>query len=144
MKKLWIASDHAGVELKAELIKARPDLPWEDLGPHSSASVDYPDFADQVARRVNESPGERGVLICGSGQGMALRANKYPQVRAALIWNTEIAALSRQHNDANIFCLGARFHKLDEALHWLDVFLKTPFEGGRHQNRVNKISSPTC
>lgn len=141
MTKLWIASDHAGVELKAALIKARPDLPWEDLGPASKDSVDYPDFADQVARRVNAEPEGRGVLICGSGQGMALRANKYPRVRAALIWNPEIAALSRQHNDANVFCLGARFHSTEEAQRWLEIFLSTPFEGGRHQGRVDKIGT---
>lgn len=142
MNHLWIASDHAGFELKEKLVHARPNLPWKNLGPANTNSVDYPDFADLVAKEIQKSPTERGVLICGSGQGMAIRANKYPLVRAAVIWSDETTLLSRQHNDANILCVGARFHQLDQVSHWLDLFLKTEFEGGRHLNRTNKLSLP--
>lgn len=136
---VWIASDHAGVDLKQALIKALPDLDWQDLGPSNKDSVDYPDYANLVAEKINSKPTGRGILICGSGQGMALRANKYPQVRAALVWNEEITRLSRQHNDANILCLGARFLTNEEATKLTKLFLETPFEGGRHTKRVQKI-----
>lgn len=141
--KILIAADHAGVELKNELVKALPSVDWEDLGPSSKDSVDYPDFADKVAKRIQDHPELRGVLICGSGQGMAMRANKYPNVRAALVWNEEIAGLSRQHNDANVLCLGARFANLEQALKFTKIFLETPFEGGRHSARVAKVSRTT-
>lgn len=137
-----IASDHAGVDLKAELIAARPDIEWEDLGPAAKDSVDYPDFADKVAKRVQRDPSLRGVLICGSGQGMAMRANKYANVRAALVWNDDVARLSRQHNDANILCLPGRFVSAKEAAGFVKLFLETAFEGGRHAGRVEKISRP--
>lgn len=140
MSIVWIASDHAGVELKASLIKSFPNIQWQDLGPSNSSSVDFPDYANLVAEKVNAKPIGRGVLICGSGQGMAMRANKYPQVRAALVWNEEIARLSRQHNDANILCLGARFTSLNQAIEFTRIFFDTPFEGGRHSGRVAKIN----
>ena len=104
---LFIASDHAGFDLKERIKTLLPNVTWIDLGPTDSSRVDYPDFADRVAARVQS--GGRGVLICGSGQGMAMRANRYKGVRAALVWNEEITKLSREHNDANIICLGARF-----------------------------------
>lgn len=141
--KILIASDHAGIDLKTTM-KTWKELgvtvEWEDLGPSTKDSVDYPDFADLVARRVNQDPQLRGILICGSGQGMAMRANKYPQVRAALCWNEEIAQLSRQHNDANILCLGARSLTPELAQKIVKTFLTTPFEGGRHSTRVAKVS----
>jgi ribose 5-phosphate isomerase B len=137
--RILIASDHAGYDLKTELIRALPDIKFEDLGPSSKDSVDYPDFADEVGRRVNADPSLRGILICGSGQGMAMRANKYPKVRAALVWNDEVTGLSRTHNDANVLSLAARFHTLDEAKRWTKLFIETPFEGGRHAGRVAKI-----
>lgn len=137
--RIPIASDHAGVDLKNALIKALPEIQFEDLGPADNASVDYPDYADRVGRLVNAEPSRRGVLICGSGQGMAMRANKYPQVRAALVWNDDVTKLSRTHNDANVLCLAARFHSLDEAKRWIKIFIDTSFEGGRHAGRVAKI-----
>lgn len=137
---LLIASDHAGFELKQSLIAATPELPWLDLGPANEQRVDYPDFADRVASRV-AATGDRGVLICGSGQGMAIRANRYSGVRAALVWSEESARLAREHNDANIICFGARFFSLPEARRFLEIFLNTPFAGGRHEARVLKLES---
>lgn len=140
-KKVFIACDHAGLSLKKTLLKHFPDVAWEDLGTHGEESVDYPDFADHVAKRVNAGEGI-GVLICGSGQGMAMRANKYSKVRAALCWSEETAKLSREHNDANILCLGSRLlpSNLSESI--LKVFLATPFSGGRHKTRVDKVEKP--
>ena len=139
--KLFIASDHGGFLLKTELLKRFPDLPWEDLGPSSDDRVDYPDFADLVASKVND--GARGVLVCGSGQGMAMRANKYPGVRAALCWSVEVAELARGHNNCNLLCLGERVMDWDECEKILKVFLEKEFEGGRHEDRVAKISKET-
>lgn len=140
--RVLIASDHGGFELKTELKKRLPDIEWEDFGPDTKDSVDYPDFADKVASRIQKDPAQRGILVCGSGQGMAMRANKYSNVRAALVWNDEIAKLSRQHNDANILSLAGRFHSPDEATRYVKLFLETPFEGGRHAARVDKVKKP--
>jgi ribose 5-phosphate isomerase B len=137
-KRLLIASDHAGFELKEALKSACPELPWFDLGPSNADRVDYPDYAGKLAREL-KADHEMGVLICGSGQGMAIAANRYSHVRAALVWNEEITKLSRGHNDANVLCLGARFLKVEEAKKLLSVFLETPFEGGRHADRVTKL-----
>lgn len=137
--KVLIAADHAGYPLK-ELIKVqRTDIQWSDLGAHNSNPVDYPDIADQLASQLK--PSEFGVLLCGSGQGMAMRANKYPNIRAALCWDTHSARLAREHNDANVLCMGGRMLSFDLALAILDVFLKTPFAGDRHARRVNKVNS---
>lgn len=138
---IYIASDHAGFLLKEELKKRSPHLPWQDLGPENTDRVDYPDYADLVARKVQE--GAIGVLVCGSGQGMAMRANKYSNVRAALCWNAEIAKLSREHNDANILCLGERVMNWDDCEASVKAFLETEFAGGRHADRVAKIKKPT-
>ncbi len=140
--RVLIASDHAGVDLKAALVKGMPDIGWEDLGPVTKDSVDYPDYADEVAHRVNRDATLRGVLICGSGQGMAMRANKYANVRAALVWNDDVARLSRQHNDANVLVLPARFLSVEEGVGFVRLFLGTSFERGRHAGRVEKISRP--
>lgn len=137
-KRLLIASDHAGFELKEALKKARPDLPWVDLGPSNADRVDYPDFAGKLAQEL-KADHEVGVLVCGSGQGMAIAANRYMHVRAAVVWNEEITQLSRAHNDANVLALGARFTSTEQATKLLDVFLATPFEGGRHADRVTKL-----
>ena len=137
--KLFIGSDHAGFQRKNELKARFPDIDWIDVGTSAEASVDYPDYADQVAKKVIETDG-RGVLICGSGQGMAIRANRYPKVRAALAWNPEIAKLSREHNDANVLCLGSRHTDTNTAAEILKTFLNTNFEGGRHTARVTKLS----
>ncbi len=149
-----VASDHAGFQLKSELIKSfhsigESKIIWADLGPTNPDSVDYPDYADKVCQNVQKfwgggaNPARHfGLLICGSGQGMAMRANKYQKIRAALVWNEEVAKLSREHNDANILCLGARNLTLEVASELLKVFLATPFEGGRHQRRVDKVATP--
>ncbi|MCB0348928.1 MAG: ribose 5-phosphate isomerase B [Bdellovibrionales bacterium] len=137
--KLFIASDHAGFDLKEELKKLHDDIEWTDLGPDSDQRVDYPDYADKVARAIIDDPKQMGVLICGSGQGMAIKANRYPQIRAALCWNEDIAILSRGHNDANILCLGARHTTADHAADILTAFINAEFEGGRHLDRVKKL-----
>jgi len=138
---IFIASDHAGYDLKVELMKARPSIKWKDLGVFNKDSVDYPDFADLVCTNTPAewSAETFGVLICGSGQGMAIRANKYPHIRAALCWNAEITQLSREHNDANVLVLPGRFVSTSEAANLFDVFQKTTFAGGRHSQRVAKI-----
>jgi ribose 5-phosphate isomerase B len=140
-ESVWIASDHAGFARKEELKKRFPEIEWKDLGTDAEVSVDYPDYADRVARQITDNGG-RGVLICGSGQGMAMRANRYPKVRAALAWNAEAAMLSRQHNDANVLCLGSRVTDIESSVGALKVFLKTEFEGGRHVTRVQKLGGP--
>ncbi len=143
MKTLYIASDHAGFKLKTFLFKNYQSNSWVDLGPTTDARVDYPDFANLVAQKVSTEKDTLGVLICGSGQGMAMRANKFSQIRAALCYSEESTQLARQHNNANIICLGERMIAPELALKLLDLFLKTPFEGGRHAERVNKIGEET-
>lgn len=141
IQRIVMGGDHAGVALKSYLAEHAPrTCHIEDLGPVSSDSVDYPDFAHPVAEQVAQA-GDRtvGVLICGSGNGVCMTANKHPNIRAALCWSPELAALARAHNDANILCLPARFIDQELALDILRQFLDTPFEGGRHQRRVEKI-----
>lgn len=137
-----IASDHAGFELKNKVIEHLKALNFDvrDFGTFSSDSVDYPDFAHLVGSSINKGDYKRGIVICGSGNGVQMTVNKYPNVRCALCWNEEIASLARQHNDANVISLPARFINEDTALKIVDIFLNTPFEGGRHQRRVEKIS----
>ncbi len=137
-----IASDHAGFELKEEVKSylASKGIETKDFGTFSADSVDYPDFAHQVGAAVNRGDYGRGIVICGSGNGVQMTVNKYPNVRCALCWNEEIAQLARQHNDANILSMPARFIPADVALKIVDIFLSTPFEGGRHQRRVEKIN----
>lgn len=140
-KKLTIGGDHAGYEYK-ELLKPVIEslgLTIDDKGPFSDTSVDYPDFAHPVSRDVEEGIAEVGILICGSGNGVCMTANKYAHVRAALCWNEELAALSRQHNNANVLCIPARFVDLETAKAMVTIFLTTAFEGGRHEKRVAKI-----
>lgn len=139
--KVYIASDHAGYEMK-EAIKNHfsAEFEWEDLGTNSSESVDYPDFAHPLAAAVAQSPEARAVLLCGTGNGVAMTANKHADVRAALCWNTEIAALARQHNNANVVVLPARFIPAEDAFAIVETFFNTPFEGGRHARRVEKIN----
>jgi ribose 5-phosphate isomerase B len=142
--KVGIASDHAGFELKRYILDqiSMEGFFFEDLGPSTATRTDYPDHADQVARRVQNGQLKFGILICGSGQGMAIRANRYPDVRAALCFTPEMAILSRAHNDANILCLGARFVKLQEVAPIIKSFFLEKFEGGRHLDRVEKLSHP--
>ncbi len=144
-QKVFLASDHAGFAMKAWLMeqaKQNPtlmDYEWVDLGPKNEDRVDYPDFADQVSLRVIENKGSMGILICGSGQGMAMRANKYPEIRAALLWDTVTAALAKEHNDANILCLGGRLLPQGLLIEILESFLRAKFQGGRHATRVEKL-----
>ncbi|MCB0413252.1 MAG: ribose 5-phosphate isomerase B [Bdellovibrionales bacterium] len=139
--RIYIGSDHAGFTLKKFLkINVSPEE-WIDVGPDSDSSVDYPDYAHSLIHQfLSDSKDAVGVLICGSGQGMAMTANKYPQIRAALCWDEESARLAREHNDANVLCLSARLIGQDLNLGILETFLSTPFAGGRHQKRVDKIS----
>jgi ribose 5-phosphate isomerase B len=136
-----IASDHAGVDLKARVVELVREAGHEvrDLGPSDTSSVDYPDFAHAVARAVVAGDAERGILICGTGIGMSLAANRYPQVRAALCHDAFTAEMARRHNDANVLCVGARSTGSGVAEQVVHIFLETPFEGGRHQRRVEKI-----
>lgn len=144
MAKIYIAADHAGFDLKQHIIKKFPELKIEDLGTHNPDRVDYPDYADRVAVKIQADPNAIGILVCGSGQGVAMRANRYPKVRAALCWNEEVAALSKQHNNANVLCLGARFIAPELAESILKSFLNSEFEGGRHEGRVDKLGRPNC
>ncbi len=141
---IFIASDHAGFELKNNVVDFLKSNGFQisDLGPHDTSSVDYPDYADLVCQKIKNTPENFGILICGSGQGMALRANKYPHIRAALVYSDEIAQLSREHNNANVICLGSRFCTLENAQNWINIFLKTQFSEGRHALRVAKVSTP--
>lgn len=136
-----IAADHAGFELKQRLeahLKAL-GYEFEDFGTNSPASTDYPDFGHPVARKVSTGEARRGILLCGTGLGMSYVANRYPHVRAAVAWTPEIAELSRRHNDANVLVLPSRFMSAEDAVKALDVWLSTPFDGGRHLRRVEKI-----
>lgn len=140
--RIVISCDHAGFELKEQVKKllTAKGVDVKDLGPATGDRVDYPDMIHPLAKVVNEDAEQMGIIICGSGNGVAMTANKYPNVRAALCWNREIAALARQHNDANILALPARFLSLDEAMSCVDAFLTEQFEGGRHKDRVDKIA----
>ena len=140
---VFIACDHGGFALKDHLIKNFPKIQWLDLGTNSDDRVDYPDYATQLCEKLKDNPQARGVLVCGSGQGMAMRANKYPHIRAALVWSEDSARLAREHNDANVLCLGARLLDFDLAEELFTLFLETNFEGGRHTGRVEKISATT-
>lgn len=139
--KIAIAADHAGFKYK-ELIKNhfKSIYDIQDFGTFSEESVDYPDFVHPAANSVENGENSFGILICGSGEGVSITANKHQNIRCALCWEVEIAKLSRQHNNANIIALPARFVSEDLAIEMVDIFLKTAFEGGRHQTRVDKIS----
>mgnify|MGYP003574865446 FL=1 len=138
--KLAIGADHAGFEYKEILKEFLSEHEVTDFGTHSLDSVDYPDFAHPVASAVEKGEADFGVLVCGSAQGVAITANKHQGIRAAVTWLTDIAKLSRQHNNANVICIPARFVTPELAKEMVTTFLETPFEGGRHANRVNKIS----
>jgi ribose 5-phosphate isomerase B len=139
---LGIAADHAGYELKNTLIEYLNGLGYEvkDFGTRSAESMDYPDVAHPLAEEVESGKLEKGIAICGSGNGISMTLNKHQGIRAALCWNTELAALARQHNDANILSLPARFIDTDTAKAIVKAYLESDFEGGRHQRRVEKIA----
>ncbi len=140
--KIAIGGDHAGFQYKERLVRHLEELGHdvEDYGPQSEASVDYPDHVHPLSSAIASEDADLGILICGSGNGVAMTANKHENVRAALCWNTEIASLARQHNNANIICIPARFVAYEYSESLVDTFLKTDFEGGRHERRVNKIN----
>jgi len=140
-QKIVIASDHAGFELKASLKQSLQDEGYEvlDLGAHNTESVDYPDFAAALAGAIRNGQAERGILICGTGIGISIAANRHPGIRAALCHDTTGAKLSRQHNDANVLVLGARMVGAEVAKDCVATFFSTPFEAGRHSRRVDKL-----
>ena len=141
-ERIYVGADHAGFELKQKLVDELKRLGYEpvDVGPATcDPTDDYPDFAKPVAEAVSKGIAPRGVLTCGTGFGMGYVANRYPRVRAAVVWSPEVAELSRTHNDANLLILPSRFVSDEEALDILRRFLATPFEGGRHKRRVEKI-----
>ena len=142
VKTIAIAADHGGVELKSAIISALKDRGIEvfDLGTNGSESVDYPDYAQAVAKSIIDGQSEAGILVCGSGIGMSIAANRFPEVRAALAHDRLSAELCRQHNNANVLCLGARIVGDAKALDCVDAFISTEFEGGRHALRVAKMS----
>ena len=137
-----IGCDHAGFPFKDPIIAHLKELGYEvkDFGTYSLDSVDYPDFVHPVAKSIESGESQFGVLICGSGEGVCITANKHAGIRAALVWRDDITALSCQHNNANVICLPSRFISQNDAIKFVDVFLSTKFEGGRHERRVEKIS----
>jgi len=144
--KIAIGCDHAGYKLKENLVKylAGKKIVVKDFGTYSEERADYPDFAHAVSLAIENKEYDLGILICGSGNGINITANKHQGIRAALCWNEEVAALARQHNDANIISLPARFINEETAIKCVDAFLTAQFEGGRHADRVNKISKFEC
>lgn len=140
--KLGICSDHAGFDYKTDLIKALLEKGHEvvDFGTHSTASMDYPDVAHPLANAVENGEVDLGIAMCGTGNGMQMALNKHQGIRAGLCWDVEIAKLIRQHNNANVLVMPARFIPFEKVLEITDAYLSTPFEGGRHQNRIDKIS----
>ena len=141
MKKIYISSDHAGFKLK-ESIKdylSKKKINYQDLGPNNNDRVDYPDFAHKVARKVKTNKKNVGILVCGSGMGMSIAANRHKNIRAAQCFNLKSTKLSRLHNDANVITLGSRLLSKKNALNCISVFLNTKFEGGRHTKRIRKI-----
>jgi ribose 5-phosphate isomerase B len=149
--KIHIGSDHGGYELKEKIKKHFSNIEWMDHGCFNEESVDYPDIASNLCHslssEIKQNPMEKpmplskslGILICGSGQGMAMKANKFIGIRAALVWNEESTKLSREHNDANVLCLGGRLISTDLAIRCVEIFLTTSFAGGRHERRIQKI-----
>ncbi len=140
--KIAIGGDHAGFEYKTRIVTFLENEGHDvlDFGPNSEASVDYPDHSHPVSEAIEKKEADLGILICGSGNGVAMAANKHQGIRAAICWNKDLAALARQHNDANVICIGARYLAYEYAEEIIDTFLKSDFEGGRHKRRVDKIN----
>ncbi len=140
--KISLGSDHAGVEYKTKIIEllTSKGIESKDFGPLLTDSVDYPDYIHPVAKDVENGNADLGIILCGSGNGAAITANKHQNIRCGLVWTTELAKLTRLHNDANMISIPARFIDLETTLQIVEVFISTKFEGGRHQTRVNKIS----
>lgn len=140
--KIAIAADHAGYELKEKLKQAFENVEWLDLGTHGEASVDYPDFGYAMGQAITDGSAKTGIVICGSGIGISIAANRYPAVRAALCTDATMARLSRQHNDANVLALGSRIVGIEVARECVSAFLDTAFDGQRHQRRIDMLSAP--
>jgi ribose 5-phosphate isomerase B len=138
-----IGNDHAGTDYKFRIIEflKSKNIEVTNYGTDTDSSVDYPDFVHPVAKDVESKKSTYGILICGSANGVAMTANKYANIRAGICWTNEIVSLIRQHNNANILCIPARFTEIEDVLEMVDTFLNTDFEGGRHQNRINKIQA---
>ena len=143
MKTIAIGNDHAGTSYKFEILKTLENKGYKVLnyGTNEESSVDYPDFIHPVANAVESREADAGIIICGSGNGAQMTANKHQNIRAALCWNNELVTLARQHNNANILSIPARFVSIHQAISFVEIFLNTDFEGGRHQNRVEKIAT---
>jgi ribose 5-phosphate isomerase B len=141
-KPIAIGCDHAGFEYKTALVEWLSGKGYQvkDFGTYSTDSVDYPDFAHPVAESVEKDETAFGILMCGTANGVAITANKHPKIRAALCWQNDVAAVTRQHNNANIICIPARFVSLHLAQQMIELFMNTPFEGGRHATRIGKIT----
>ena len=139
--KIYIGSDHAGFQHKKEIINylIKKKINVMDMGPKNEESVDYPEYAHKVCYKINKEK-EKGILLCGSGNGISMSANKHKNIRSAICWNTEITKLARKHNDANVLSIPARFVDIKTTLKIVEIFLKQDFEGGRHKKRVNKIN----
>lgn len=135
--KIWIASDHRGLALKEGLKNKFPQKNWKDLGPFSSSPVDYPDYAEKICENITDQ--DQGVLVCGTGQGMVIKANRYRHVRAALCWNEQSASLARKHNNANVLCLPGTLIPFDLCEKIFKIFNETEFEEGRHLRRIQKL-----
>ena len=139
--KILIGNDHAGYSLKLSIIKNLEDkYEFFDKGSYSDESVDYPDYASIIAKEIQSEKGDLGILICGTGNGVCMTANKFKGIRAVICWNEEIAKLAKQHNNANIICLPSRFIKVEEAIKIIESFILEKFEGGRHERRIKKIN----
>ena len=141
-RKILIAADHGGFNYKKAIQEKFDQYEWVDLGTHSEESVDYPDFAHEMAERIRGGEAETGILICGTGIGISIAANRHPEIRAALCTNITMAKLTREHNDANVLALGERVIGLDTAFDIIEMFLNTEFDGGRHERRIEKINTP--
>lgn len=137
--KIAIASDHGGFELKQQLLQHYRQYNWLDLGTDSDASVDYPDYASKMANAVRSGQVDYGILICGTGIGISIAANRYKGIRAALLYSVEVAKLAKQHNNANVLVFGGRTMSLAEVTERIDAFMAASYEGGRHQRRLDKI-----
>ena len=137
--KIAIAADHGGFELKEALKQHYADLDLIDLGTYSADSVDYPDYAQKIARAILSEQADLGILICGTGIGISIAANRYKGIRAALLYSAEAARLAKAHNNANILVFGGRTMAVDDVINRIDTFMQTSYEGGRHQRRLNKL-----
>ena len=139
--KILIGNDHAGYSLKLSIIKNLEDkYEFFDKGSYSDESVDYPDYASIIAKEIQSEKGDLGIIICGTGNGVCMTANKFKGIRAAICWNEEIAKLAKKHNNANIICIPSRFIKVEEAMKIIESFILEKFEGGRHERRIKKIN----